>query len=379
MAVSNNDDKINKISCQPLIPGLPDEIAEHCLLFLPYPYPALLRAVSSSWNRVLKNSEFLLRKKLQPHFFVFASKITKKQVQTQWQALDPRSGRWFVLPTMPCPQRMIPWSFGCTSLQHPGKLFVLGGLAPDGYAMDSTVVYRTSTNQWYTAAPMSSPRFFMAAGNVDGKILAAGGNTFEVECYDPEKDTWTAVSFSPSNLFRYTAVTTGSKMYIIESHLMNFRGYLNGNVFDAGKGTWHRMSDGMKKGWTGICVTVRERLFMISKKDNELTVKVYDPFEDAWHFVGGDNFPFDAIYTQWSFSASGFEGKIIVILNGLNVAIGEVLESLNGEFHVQWKAVPGPKAFQDFDPINCQLKAIPGPKAYQDFEPISCQVLYAWF
>ncbi|KAF7840579.1 F-box protein AFR [Senna tora] len=49
-SVSDFDSDSNS---ETLIPRLPNEIAELCLVHLPYPYHALARSVSSSWNRAI--------------------------------------------------------------------------------------------------------------------------------------------------------------------------------------------------------------------------------------------------------------------------------------------------------------------------------------
>ncbi|KAJ6373326.1 hypothetical protein OIU76_027628 [Salix suchowensis] len=185
---------------EPLIPGLPDEVAELCLLYLPYPHQALARSVSSSWNRAITDPAFLVSKRSLslslPYMFVLA--FHKSTARIQWQALDPRSSRWFVLPPMPCPKTVCPPAFACASLPRQGRLLVLGGMRSDTEtSMDSTFIYRSSTNQWSTGPPMLTPRSFFATGNVRGKIVAVGGSgsgtgdaITAVECYSPESGRW---------------------------------------------------------------------------------------------------------------------------------------------------------------------------------------------
>ncbi|URD91926.1 F-box protein [Musa troglodytarum] len=84
---------------EPLIPGLPDEVAEQCLLHLPFPYQSLARSVSSSWNRALSSPSFIRSKAKAaaalslPYLFVFA--FDRSTLRLQWQALDCRTSRWF--------------------------------------------------------------------------------------------------------------------------------------------------------------------------------------------------------------------------------------------------------------------------------------------
>ncbi|KAJ6434749.1 hypothetical protein OIU84_000063 [Salix udensis] len=153
-----------KHGVEPLIPGLPDEVAELCLLYLPYPHQALARSVSSSWNRAITDPAFLVSKRSLslslPYMFVLA--FHKSTARIQWQALDPRSSRWFVLPPMPCPKTVCPPAFACASLPRQGRLLVLGGMRSDTEtSMDSTFIYRSSTNQWSTGAPHADPTIIL--------------------------------------------------------------------------------------------------------------------------------------------------------------------------------------------------------------------------
>ncbi|CAB4266579.1 unnamed protein product [Prunus armeniaca] len=349
---------------EPLIPGLPDEIAELCLLYLPYPYQALVRSVSASWNRAITDSSFVRCKKSLslplPYLFVFAfNKLTSR---IQWQALDPRSGRWFVLPPMPCPRAACPPGFACTSLPRQGKLVVLGGVRSDSECSTrTTIVYRTSTNQWSTAAPMRTPRSFFDAGNINGKILAVGGGearngdlTRAVDCYDPENDMWVASAALPTSLAKYDSNVVGNKMYVTEGWMWPFMLSPRGVVYDPDEDTWQEMRRGMRDGWTGVSVVVGERLLVISEY-GDCPMKVYDPDEDTWRYVSGNKFPCEAL--RRPFAASGVEGNIYVVACGLNVGIGRLSEcgGGKGELKVEWQVVPAPSAFRGFSPSSCQV------------------------
>ncbi|XVE71344.1 hypothetical protein DITRI_Ditri10aG0143400 [Diplodiscus trichospermus] len=355
-------DQENRKKSEPLIPGLPDEIAELCLLHLPYPYQSLVRSVSCSWNRAITDPGFLLsRRSLSlslPYLFVFA--FHKSTARIQWQALDPRSGRWFKLPSMPCPKAVCPTGFACTSFPRQGQLYVLGGMRSDTEnSMQTTIVYTTSTNQWSIVSPMMTRRSFFAAGNVNGKIIAVGGSgagysdsITSVERYDPHKDTWESVAKMRMGLARYDSAVVGSKMYVTEGWTWPFMFSPRGGVYDLENDTWQEMRDGMKEGWTGVSVVLDDRLFVISEH-GDCPMKVYSPDHDAWQYVGGDRFPREAM--QRPFAVSGVEGKVYVVSSGLNVAVGKVFEGQNGEFSAEWEVMAAPEAFHDFSPCSCQV------------------------
>ncbi|CAN6207072.1 unnamed protein product [Urochloa humidicola] len=100
-----------------LIPGLPEEVAEKCLLHLPFLYHRLFRTVSSTWNRFLTDAPAK-----PPHLapasaaaasaaaavsvsfslpFLFAFAFDPASRRLQCQALDPFSRRWLLLPPVP--------------------------------------------------------------------------------------------------------------------------------------------------------------------------------------------------------------------------------------------------------------------------------------
>lgn len=362
---SNEERSSSNKKSEPLIPGLPDEIAELCLLYLPYPYQALVRSVSASWNRAITDPAFLHCKKSLslplPYLFVFA--FNKSTARIQWQALDPRSGRWFVLPPMPCESKpACPQGFACASLPRQGMLVVLGGLGSDAEcSLRSTIIYRTSTNQWSSAAPMPTARSFFDAGRLNNKIMVVGGSGTcdsdsirAVECYDPEKDTWAAVATMPAGLAKYDSTVMGDKMYITEGWTWPFMFSPRGLVYDSKADAWREMSPGMREGWTGVSVVVGERLLVISEY-GDCPMKVYDPDKDTWQYVGGARFPCDAL--RRPFAVSAVEGSIYVVACGLNVGIGRLSESEaeKGELQVEWQVLPAPSAFRGFSPSSCQV------------------------
>lgn len=358
-----NYDQDNLKKPEPLIPGLPDEIAELCLLYLPYPYQLLVRLVSCSWNRAITDSGFLISKRSLslslPYLFVFA--FHRSTARIQWQALDPQSGRWFRLPCMPCPKAVYPTGFACTSIPSQGQLYVLGGMCSETKAsMQTTIVYSASTNKWSIGSPMMTPRSFFAAGNVNGKIVAVGGSgpvcndsiTTSVECYDPQKDAWESVAKMRAGLARYDSAVIGSKMYVTEGWTWPFLFSPRGGVYDPENDTWREMEDGLKAGWTGVSVVLGDRLFVISEH-GDCPMKVYVPENDEWQYVGGERFPRETM--QRPFAVCGVEGKIYVVSSGLNVVIGRVFEGQNREVSAEWEVVAAPKSFHDFSPSSCQV------------------------
>ena len=74
-----------------------------------------------------------------------------------------------------------------------GKLYALGGEDDDGNLLSTVEVYDPAGNTWATGAPMPTARSGLAAGVVDGKLYALGGVDDDgnllstVEAYNPPK------------------------------------------------------------------------------------------------------------------------------------------------------------------------------------------------
>ncbi|TKY74634.1 F-box protein AFR [Spatholobus suberectus] len=338
-----------------LIPGLPNEIAELCLLHVPYPYQALSRSVSSTWNRAITHPSFIVSKKTlsHPHLFVLA--FHSQTAKVQWQALDPSSGRWFLLPQMPLPESVCPAAFACAALPRQGKLFVMGGARSGDYPpMRTNLVYRAATNQWEPAAAMPGGTAFFAAEGVDGRIVAVGRGGADV--YDPESDTWREGKRLGGELERYEVVAARGKVYVTEGWWWPFMFRPRGWVYEVGRDTWREMGVGMREGWTGVSVAVGGRVFVIAEYGDS-PVKVYDEECDTWRSVGGGRFPREVM--KRPFAATGLDDRIYVASSGLNVAIGSVVNNSDRgrgvEVKVTWQVVEAPRAFLEFSPCSCQV------------------------
>ncbi|WOK95027.1 hypothetical protein Cni_G03732 [Canna indica] len=351
---------------EPLIPGLPDEVAEQCLLHLPFPYQPLARSVSSAWNRALSSPSFL-RSKAEasaalslPYLFVFA--FDRATLRLQWQALDPRTRRWFVLPPMPLPTEgdapLCPPAFACAALPCRGELYVLGGMRSDTQSpLQTLLAYRAATNSWYAAAPMPTARCFFAAGAIGGRIFAAGGGDggiSAVECYDPAADMWAPAAGMRRGMARYDAAVVGRRMYVTEGWTWPFDLSPRGGVYDADRDAWEEMRVGMREGWTGASAVVGGRLYVVSECGDG-RVKAYDEGSDVWRAVAGGGVPAEV---RRPYAVSGGGGgagevgrEIYVVGSGLSVGVGTVVASEGGE-RVEWEVVKGPPAFADLAPCN---------------------------
>ncbi|XP_028781245.1 F-box protein AFR [Neltuma alba] len=367
MKITHEETSDKDFDSEDLIPGLPNEVARLCLLHLPYPYQALARSISSSWNRAITDPTFLLSKKSlslsRPYLFVLTSH--KSTARMQWQALDPSSGSWFVLPPMPSPKPLCPQSFACASLPRQGKLIVMGGMRRDTQTpMDSTFVYRTTTNQWSQLSPMPTARSYFTAAEIDGKIMAVGGtgarmlnSIKEAEIYDPERDAWESRSRIEAKMGKYDSAVMGGRLYVTEGWTWPFMFSPRAAVYDGGSDRWEEMRQGMREGWTGVSAVVEGRMITISEY-GDCPVKAYDEERDVWEYVKGDRFPREKL--ERPLTVRGEEGRIYVVASKLNVGIGRVEVEVDRErgkevVKVTWEVVEAPKAFAALTPCSSQV------------------------
>ncbi|KAG9455970.1 hypothetical protein H6P81_000478 [Aristolochia fimbriata] len=352
----NREKVLDDSETEVLIPGLPYEIAEQCLVHLPFPCQTLARSVSRSWKRAFSNPNFIISKKSLslslPYLFVHV--FHKSTGHARWQAFDPRSGGWFPLPPMPGARKFCsPGSLATAALQREGRLFVLGGARSDTQSPLQTLsCYHAATNAWSSAPPMRTPRAFFAAANVGGRIVAAGGDPgASAECYDPAQNRWCGVAGMRSGIPRYDAAAVGSRLYITEGWSWPFTFAPRGAVYDAESDRWEEMPAGLCEGWTGAAVVLAGRLFVI-REHGDRRLKVYESKTDTWREVAGEGLPREV---RRPYTVTAAEGWIYAAGSGADVSVGKVAEDGRGGWRVEWVVVKGPAEFAEFAPSNCEV------------------------
>jgi hypothetical protein len=357
--------------CMEMIPGLPEEVAEKCLLHLPFLYHRLFRTVSSAWNRFLTESpakpllapagsgagagavaaastSFSL-----PFLFTFAFDPVSRRLQCQ--ALDPFSRRWLLLP--PLPGGAAAGSFAVVGLPTRGEIYVIGGVEEGGdKEVRSVAVYSAARNGWEQAAAMRTPRGYMAAGEVGGRVVVAGEDG-EAEVFDPEQGRWApAAARGGAAVARYDVAVAGGKLYVTEGWAWPFERAPRGAVYDATADAWGEMARGMREGWTGSCAVAGDRMYIVAEY-GEWRLKRYDDARDEWRLVVGTGVPPEVrrphVVAGEAGEVAGGRRRIYVVGAGLDVAFGTVA---GGEEElVDWEVVKGPAEFAGLAPCNAQV------------------------
>ncbi|KAL0363575.1 UNVERIFIED_CONTAM: F-box/kelch-repeat protein [Sesamum calycinum] len=353
---------------EPLIPGLPDDVALQCLLRVPVDKHAACKSVCKRWYSLFGSKEqfFTRRKELgfhDPWLFVFAyHKCTGK---IEWKVLDLTHFSWHTIPTMPCKDKVCPQGFRCVSIPHEGVLFVCGGVVSDvDCPLNLVLKYDVRKNRWTTMTKMITPRSFFASGVIDGMLYVAGGSStdlFELnsaEVLDPKKGTWKPVANMGMNMASYDTAVLNGKLLVTEGWFWPFYVAPRGQIYDPITDNWENMAAGLREGWTGSSVVIYGHLFVVTEHERT-KLKVYDTETDSWDVVEGPVLP-EQICKP--FCVNCWESKVYVVGRNLHVAVGHILRMYPStpsekkcRFSVQWQMVDAPQTLFDLTPSSAQV------------------------
>ncbi|KAF8687004.1 hypothetical protein HU200_043284 [Digitaria exilis] len=292
---------------QPLLPGLPDHLAQLCLAPLP---PRLLHAVCRPWRRLLYTPSF------PPFLSLYAVLDGGADAGVSFAAYDAVVGRWDDLPSPPSPPPML-WHPAFLSRRLPlqsvaaaGRLVLVAGstqsLSP---ALPHPVVFDPSTSRWRVGPRFPfSPRRWCAAGSASGRVFVAGGVGAGYDARDARSGAvWdpspSSSSSSPAAVkgwepippMRHSAfsrdaaeaVCSGGKVCMVS---LRSRGAKEGAVFDLGAGRWEDMPPGMLAGWKGPAAAAAttggggdETIFVVDEERGALMA--YEWGDDRWRTV----------------------------------------------------------------------------------------------
>ncbi|XP_066370024.1 F-box/kelch-repeat protein SKIP25-like [Miscanthus floridulus] len=290
---------------QPLLPGLPDHLAQLCLAPLP---PRLLHAVCHPWRRLLYSPSF-------PPFLSLYAVLDDASASTggvSFAAYDAVAGRWDDLPAPPMPSsppRLWHPSFlsrrlPLQSVAAGGRLVVVAGstrsLAP---ALPRPVVFDPAARAWRLGPRFPfAPRRWCSAGAARGRVFVAGGVGAGYDASDARSGaTWDPASapasasgwepIPPMRDARFSrdaaeAVCAAGKVCMVS---LRGRGAKEGAVFDLRAARWEDMPPGMLAGWKGPAAAVsfggdeETTIFVVDEERG--TLSAYDWARDRWRTV----------------------------------------------------------------------------------------------
>ncbi|KAL6553165.1 hypothetical protein OROGR_007007 [Orobanche gracilis] len=350
---------------EPLIPGLPDDVALQCLLRVPVNNHTTCKSVCGRWYSLFSTKEqfFTLRKELgfhDPWLFVFAYRKCTGKIE--WKVLDLMHLSWHTIPTMPCKDIVCPHGFRCVSIPHEGVLYVCGGVVSDvDCPINLVLKYDARKNKWNLMRKMITARSFFASGIIDGMVYVAGGFSTDLselnsaEVLDPNNELWKPITSMGTNMTSYDSAVLGGKLLVTEGWFWPFYVVPRGQIYDPLSNNWENMAVGLREGWTGSSVVIDGHLFVVTEHERT-KVKVYDSGNDSWDVVDGPPLP-EQICKP--FRVNCWECRIYVVGRNLHVAVGRVMKvyatGRKFRFSVEWRMVDAPGSLFDLAPSSVQI------------------------
>ncbi|XP_031258780.1 F-box/kelch-repeat protein SKIP25-like [Pistacia vera] len=287
----------------PLLPGLPDHIAQLCLSRV---HPSILFSVSRSWRRLIYSPSFA------PFLSLYTLFSSKSDKILHFYSFDPISSTWEALPPSPSdpPIHLILHHPSFLSRKLPiqsvsvsGKLVLLAATTHNFYpALKRPLLFNPIHRNWVFGPPLLTPRRWCVAGSLRNVVYVASGigSHFStdvarsVEKWDLHKTKnnnnyyhnggggrWEKMKGLKDGRFCREAVdAVGWRGKLC---MVNVKGYgaKEGVVYDVDSDTWREMPDGMIKGWRGPVAAVDEEvMFMVDETNGAL--RKYDEEKDDW-------------------------------------------------------------------------------------------------
>ncbi|KAD3068566.1 hypothetical protein R6Q59_017411 [Mikania micrantha] len=326
---------------QPLLPGLPDHIAQLCLNLVP---PSTLYSVCHSWRRVIYTSAF-------PPFLSLYSLSSSTATSSrnnptlQLSSFDPISSKWTVVTSSPPNLRRV-------CLRHPsfiarnlpvqaisvaGKLVFLAGTSADLLpALSHPLIFNPISDTWSSGPPLSTARRWCAAGVSRATVVVASGigshftqtvarsvqkwkfretNNLNNK-HEDSKGVWKKmkslgdVKFSRDAI---DAVGCRGKLYMVTGK--------EGVVYDVNSDEWSTLPEGMMGGWRGPAAAMEEEtIYMVDELKGVL--RKYDNVMDVWVDVLED----ERLKGAKHIAAGG--GRVCVVrCGGVGILVVDVVSS----------------------------------------------------
>ncbi|KAJ7953331.1 F-box/kelch-repeat protein [Quillaja saponaria] len=307
---------------QPLIPGLPDHVAQLCLSRL---HPSLLYSTCRSWRRLIYSPSF------PPFLSLYAvvspppplppppsptSSQTHYSNSIQYYNFDPISSNWKILPPPPPdpPLRLL--------LRHPSFIsrnlpiqsisvsnnLVLLAATSHGFspALSHPLIFNPLLHSWTYGPSLTTPRRWCALGASSGAIYVASGigSQFStdvarsVEKWDLNKRKvnknenpnvnlgWEWEKKAALKDSRFSREAIDAVGWRGKLCMVNVKGYAvkEGAIYNVEKDQWKEMPDGMISGWRGPVAAMDEEVMYVVDGVKGVLRK-YNEEKDVWEEV----------------------------------------------------------------------------------------------
>ncbi|CAA0832667.1 F-box/kelch-repeat protein [Striga hermonthica] len=281
--------EVSSDCCNPILPGLPDDVSKLCLALVPRSDFPAMGAVSKRWRSFIQSKEFTTVRKLAGMLeeWLYILTLDAEGKESHWEVLDCLGNKHRRLPAMPGPVKA---GFSVVALN--GKLLVIAGYSVvEGTSSVSADVfqYDPCLNRWSKLASMNVARYDFACAEVDGRVYAVGGCGAEgeslscAEVYDPDANAWAPIEGLRRPRWGCFACGFEGRVYVMGGR----SSFTIGNsrsveVYSPGKGAWVQM----KKGCVMVTAhaVVGDRLCCMEWK-NERRLAVFTPADNSWKLV----------------------------------------------------------------------------------------------
>lgn len=189
---------------EPIIPGLPDDLALRCLAKLSHGYHGLLETVSKRWRDVLHSTDYASFKAKEGWCGDWLFLLTEGS-KDRWIAYDPKADRWHPIPLI-TRNHGCTWSAGFACVCVCNRFLVIGGAYGKAdprltheipFTTDEVFQFNPFKKEWKKVASMRTPRSFFACCVMSDKVYVAGGRNMScpngialAEVYDPFTDKY---------------------------------------------------------------------------------------------------------------------------------------------------------------------------------------------
>ncbi|KAJ6715841.1 F-BOX/KELCH-REPEAT PROTEIN SKIP25 [Salix koriyanagi] len=299
---------------QPLIPGLPNDIAQLCLSLV---HPSTLYSVCHSWRRLIYSPSF-------PPFFSLYAMLSSTNTShnlsdknsIQFSYFDPISSRWDPLPPPPPDPPLhlilrhpsfISRDLPIQSISASDRLILLAATSHSfSPALPRPLVFNPLSGSWASGPPLATPRRWCATGSAHDTVYVASGigsqyNTDvakSLEKWDLQNmkamvsnnrnktTTWKWEKVKELKDGRFSRDAIDAVGWRGKLCMVNMKGDAakEGIVYDTKKDAWEDMPDGMVAGWRGPVAAMNEEVMYVVDEARGVLRK-YDPERDYWERI----------------------------------------------------------------------------------------------
>ncbi|XP_030475892.1 F-box/kelch-repeat protein At1g16250 [Syzygium oleosum] len=286
---------------EPIIPGLPDDLALRCLARVSHGFHGLLETVSKKWREVTRGMEYANFKAREGWSGDWLFVLTEGS-ENQWVAYDPEADRWHPIPKMP---RTHPdWKhtgFSCVCVGD--RFLVIGGAyasSDPGFPHQKPIItnevyqFDPFRKEWTMVSSMQTPRSHFACCVISGKVYVAGGRNLScprgltlAECYNPLSNKWEELPPMPNPQMDCIGLSYNGKFHVLNDQV----GLLDQNsseVFWPLSGLWNTVEDNWpfsRAMQVAVQVIKNDRVYTIVDWGESL-IKTRDTAKGEWYNVG---------------------------------------------------------------------------------------------